>query len=125
MAPADEGRFNVRRENGEAVTPAHPALLLLADPDGNLKPEFVDWDGDLLLQPGSLIPAWYPWTFDGEERSAEDRNAQFRFDLDLLLSSDQPTTPTSDPQAIQVENDCTTHDLLRSLLKLRAVWARG
>jgi len=105
------------------VTPTHPALLLLADPDGNLKPEFVDWDGDLLLQPGSLIPAWYPWEVEGEELSAEDRNAQFRFDLERHQSSHLPAMSSSAPgaPATPAESAWTAHDVLRALLELRSV----
>ena len=96
------------------VGAAHQALLLLADLDGRLTPEFLDWDGDLLLEPGSLVPAWYPWTVEGEELSAEERNAQFSFDLDLLLASRRPAPSATGPW--------TARDVLRSLLELRAVW---
>ena len=103
------------------MTSAHPALLLLADPDGNLKPEFVDLDGDLLLQPGSLIPAWYPWTVDGEERSAKERNAQFKFDLELHRASHQPPMSSSALGAL-AESTWTAHDVLQALRELRSVW---
>jgi hypothetical protein len=102
--------------------PAHEAVLLLAEPGGRLRPEFMDWEGDLPLEPGSLVPVWYPRKVDGEELNAEQRNAQFRFDLALLLASHCPTTPASGPPAMHVESDCTAHDVLRALLELRSVW---
>ena len=63
-------------------------------------------DGDLLLQPGSLVPAWYPWEVEGEELSAEERCDQFRFELDLFL---RPTTAGA----------WNAHDVLRALLRLQ------
>lgn len=73
--------------------PAHPAMLLLVNLDGSLKPEFKDWErGQLQLldvDPGSLLPVWWPTeTDDGlrETLSYEDRMVIFREQLDNLLS---------------------------------------
>ncbi len=52
---AGDGARDPRERDG---APTHPAFLLLADPDGRLTPELMDWDGDLLLERGSLVLAW-------------------------------------------------------------------
>lgn len=70
--------------------PAHPAMLLLANPDGILKPEFQDvWPSSLLdLDPGSLLPVWWPTETDEgtpETLSYEDRMVIFREQLEIVL----------------------------------------
>lgn len=104
--------------------PAHPALLLLADPDGRLKPEFREWEADLPLEPGSLVPQWYPWVWEGEELSPEDRLNQFRSDLiALLVPPSRPLSKESAPNATAslTPPSLTPQDVLSYLYQLRSV----
>jgi hypothetical protein len=111
---------------GGLPVPAHEALLLLAKPGGELREQFVDWENALPLEPGSLIPVWYPWRVDEKEMNAEERSAQFRFDLDVLLSSRRPAKDSSTPGSpfVPAESSWTAQDVLPALLELRSVWGR-
>ncbi len=88
----------------DPTRPAHPAMLLLASPDGSLRPEFQDWTGDQTfeLDEGTLLPIWWPQEHpeDGHIMSHEERVESFREELDNLLSLRQNaacgSTPTPD-----------------------------
>ena len=104
--------------------PAHPALLLVAEPDGQLKPEFREWEADLPLQAGSLVPKWYPWVWEGLELSPDERQAQFRSDLTALLAPPNPTS-SKEPQpsgtALPTPPSLKPQDILQSLYQLLSV----
>ena len=103
--------------------PAHPALLLLANPDGSLKPPHQEWQEELLLEEGSLVPQWFPWVWEDEELSPDRRKEQFRLNLDVLLKLLRPaTSKSSDPSATAspTRTNWTPPDVLQSLLQLRS-----
>ena len=68
----------------------------------------------------------YPWRVDEKEMNAEERSAQFRFDLDVLLSSRRPAKDSSTPGSpfVPAESSWTAQDVLPALLELRSVWGR-
>ena len=55
-----------------------PLMLEVADLDGNLKPEFQEWEGTLPLSAGSSVPTWWPERVEGQLLSPEDVRATLR-----------------------------------------------
>ncbi len=110
----------------DTTQPAHPAMALLAYPDGSPKPEFEDEDiwprGLLDLDPGSLLPVWWPTEADEgpfEPLTYEERMVTFRTNLESFLSiavygpdivkSSRPflsTTPVEQIPSAEVVLDC-------------------
>ncbi len=92
--------------------PAHPAILLLATPDGSLRPEFHEWAEDWTyeLDEGTLLPAWWPLKHpeDGHTLSHEERVGAFRENLESVLPNPRKRTTTPE-------------DVLKALLFLRTV----
>ena len=106
--------------------PAHPALKLLADSRGHLVPELEEWQDDprLTLDPGTLMPAWWPegpgpnetWSHPEEKLRAYRDSLNWSLPEDLRLNRpDLLDTPTIQPKT------STPLDVLKSLLQLRYV----
>jgi hypothetical protein len=94
--------------------PAHPAMLLLANPDGSLRSEFQDWaeDQTFELNGGTLLPTWWPYEHleDGDSLSHEERVGIFHDELENLLSFSR-------------ERGVTPNDVLKALIFLRDLYA--
>jgi hypothetical protein len=104
--------------------PAHPAMLLLAESDGNPKPELQDvWPSSVLdLDPGWLLPVWGPTEADDglpEPLTHEDRMVTFREELATslrismhgpdIIKSSRPflsVTPVEEVPSPKVVLDC-------------------
>lgn len=106
--------------------PVDPRLLLIANPDGSLKPEFQDWEQEIELEAGSLMPVWWPQEQDGQVLSPQDREASFAATLDGLLKSQLPPSPSSSATSRGSDSASPTPKtsmpqlVLKSLLRLRS-----
>lgn len=106
--------------------PVDPRLLLIANPDGSLKPEFQDWEADLQLEAGSLVPTWWPQEQDGQVLTPKEREESFAVTLDALLSSSPPPSPSSSAtspasaSASPTKASSKPQAVLKSLLRLRS-----
>jgi hypothetical protein len=66
-----------RRHQPGAVLP-HPALLEIAATDGTLIPALREYEEELLLEPDTLVPLWFPHeTEDREPMNADERRGAF------------------------------------------------
>jgi hypothetical protein len=107
----------------ENPQPAHPAMLLMAEPDGTLKQELKDesWGGEnwLDLDAVSLLPVWWPWGAEGERWTAQEREQAFRFYLDIALPrEDVETGPQKLDTVPPLKKNLTPQDVLHSLGQL-------
>lgn len=89
----DSGREVLERALPILPQPAHPAMLLVADPGGTPKPGLEEeWILD--LEPESLIPEWWPWSEQyGRDWIAEERKEAFIEALDIYLPSKKNLMP--------------------------------
>ncbi len=80
----------------EVVAPAvaaptpHPLMLLVAQEDGTLKPEFEDWETNLSLSRGDLIPLEWPYVVEGRQLTVEERARSFEGNLEAMLHLELP-----------------------------------
>ena len=99
---------------------AHQALLLLAQPNGQLKPEFQEWESLLSLEPESLVPVWWPHEeSNGRPLSSKERIVDFQETFTSLLS-DSPRPSRVSDSASPAKPNLTPHSVLQSLLQLRS-----
>ena len=107
--------------------PADPRLLLVANSDGSLKPEFQEWDLALELEAESLLPVWWPWEVEGEPLSPQEREQNFRMSLDMFLTPPALPRPSSSVTSLAsataspTRPSLTGRAVLQSLLRLRSV----
>ena len=121
--------------------PAHPAMLLLANPDGTLRPDYAEWvgsgDGNTFdLESITLLPIWWP-----EEHPEENRLLSYIERLDTFRHSLQVSIAMCSPRGIEVKDlasvppaalkallantvrQITPEIVLRALLQLREMYA--
>ena len=121
--------------------PAHPAMLLLANADGTLKPDYADWagsgDGSTFdLESITLLPIWWPEEHPEENRLLcyIERLDTFRYYLQMFIACYSPrggkikTLDSVPPAALKAlladtARQTTPEIVLRALLQLREMFA--
>ena len=121
--------------------PAHPAMPLLANPDGTLKPDHAEWvgsgDGNTFdLESITLLPVWGPGEHPEENRpqSYIERLDTFRHSLQVSIAMCSPrgievkdlaSVPPAGLKALLADTvrQTTPEIVLRALLTLRDLYA--
>ena len=103
------------------LPPPPKALLLLANPDGSLKPPFEEYQDVLSLSPPYLTPEWWPYQVENQPLSEEERSRDFQANLEAAL----PSVPTGSGSATPAKPSLTPQRVLRSLLLLHSVAHQG
>lgn len=97
------------------LPPPPKELLLLANPDGSLKPPFdEEWGDEFRLEPPDLTPAWWWWAVEGQELSPEERALDFQANLEAVL-----------PLYAKSGGSLTPQDVLKCLVFLRSLMPLG
>lgn len=124
QSPAPLNPFLEPKSESRQYLPPHPLLLLLANPDGSLKPEFADYQDALALESPDLVPAWWPRESpeSQEPLSPANRARDFHLNLEALLS---PPDSKASGSAPQMPPNSTPQRVLRSLLQLRSEMPLG
>ncbi len=103
-------------------------MLEVAELDGEFKPEFEEWAGELgPLAPDTLVPLWWPSRWEGHEMTAQERIRDFAANLEVVfMLQPEHHSPSDSPASGSTSGtraSSTPQRVLRSLIQLRSLVA--